>query len=212
MSKEKIIVGDGKDERVIRLAKLQSIVGGGITAYPSRFERTHNTAEVVASSGKNPMRSADEVFAAPKKEIRVAGRIMTFREHGKIAFANIQDLSGQLQVCFKFEVLGEKIFKFLFDQVDLGDFVGIVGEPFMTKQNKLAVLCADFIFLGKALRPLPDKFHGLEDTEIKYRKRYLDLIANRETMDRFLTRSKITEGLRQWRSEERRVGKECRSR
>jgi lysyl-tRNA synthetase class 2 len=198
MSKETLNVGDGKDEYVTRLAKLQTIVDGGIVAYPSRFERTHNAVEVADFAEKATLRSADEVFANPTKNIRVGGRIMTFREHGKIAFANIQDASGQLQICFKFEVLGEKVFKFLLDDVDLGDFVGIVGEPFMTKQNKLAVLCAEFVFLGKALRPLPDKFHGLEDTEIKYRKRYLDLIANRETTDRFLTRSKITEGLRTW--------------
>ena len=198
MSNETLNTGDGKDERVIRLAKLQSIVAEGTMAYPARFERTHSTSEATIFAEKNSLRSADEVFAKPTKNIRVAGRIMTFREHGKIAFANIQDVSGQLQICFKFEVLGEKVFKFLFEEVDLGDFVGIVGEPFMTKQGKLALLCAEFVFLGKALRPLPDKFHGLEDTEIKYRKRYLDLIANRETMDRFLTRSKITEGLRTW--------------
>lgn len=198
MSNENLNTGDGKDERVVRLAKLQSIIDGGTPAYPSRFSRTHTASEVVAFSEKNPMRTADEVFANPTKDIRVAGRIMTFREHGKIAFANIQDASGQLQVCFKFEVLGEKVFNLLLNDIDLGDFIGVVGEPFVTKQGKLAVLCAEFVFLGKALRPLPDKFHGLEDTEIKYRKRYLDLIANRETMDRFLTRSKITEGVRQW--------------
>jgi lysyl-tRNA synthetase, class II len=198
MLKETPNTADGKDERAIRLAKLQSIVDAGVSAHPSRFSRTHSTAEVIAFAEKNSLRSADEVFAKPTKNIRVAGRIMTFREHGKIAFANIQDASGQLQICFKFEVLGEKVFKMLFDDVDLGDFIGIVGEPFMTKQGKLAVLCAEFVFLGKALRPLPDKFHGLEDTEIKYRKRYLDLIANRETVDRFLVRSKITEGLRTW--------------
>ena len=198
MLKEPLDTGDGKDERVIRLAKLNKIIDSGVKANPSRFERTHTTTEATVFAEKSKLRTADEVFAAPKKEIRVAGRIMTFREHGKIAFANIQDASGQLQICFKFEVLGENVFKFLLDDVDLGDFVGIVGEPFMTKQNKLAILCAEFVFLGKALRPLPDKFHGLEDTEIKYRKRYLDLIANRETMDRFLVRSKITEGIRNW--------------
>ena len=198
MSNEPLNTGDGKDERVIRLAKLKSIIDSGVNAHPSRFSRTHTTAEATAFAEKNQMRTADEVFANPTKDICVAGRIMTFREHGKIAFANIQDMSGQLQICFKFEVLGEKVFKFLLEDVDLGDFVGIVGEPFMTKQNKLALLCSEFVFLGKALRPLPDKFHGLEDTEIKYRKRYLDLIANRETMDRFLTRSKITEGFRGW--------------
>ncbi len=191
-------VGDGKDERVIRLSKLEAIKKEGVPAYPSRFERTHTTAEAVAFVEKSTLRTADEVFANPTKNIRVAGRIITFREHGKIAFANIQDVSGQIQICFKFEVLGEKIFKFLFEDVDLGDFIGVSGEPFLTKQGKLAILCAEFTFLSKALRPLPDKFHGLEDTEIKYRKRYLDLIANRETMDRFLTRSKITENLRQW--------------
>ncbi|HAO64668.1 TPA: lysine--tRNA ligase, partial [Candidatus Taylorbacteria bacterium] len=175
MLKETLNTGDGKDERLTRITKLQSIVGSGIQAFPSRFERTHTTAEAVTFSEKATLRNADEVFAGPTKNIRVAGRIMTFREHGKIAFANIQDSSGQIQICFKFEVIGEKIFKFLLDEVDLGDFIGIVGEPFMTKQGKLAILAAEFVFLGKALRPLPDKFHGLEDTEIKYRKRYLDL-------------------------------------
>jgi len=198
MLNETLNTGDGKDERAIRLVKLQSIADSGISAYPSRFSRTHTASEVAIFSGKNTLRTADEVFSNPTKKIRVAGRVMTFREHGKIAFANIQDSSGQIQICFKFEVLGEKVFKMLFDDVDLGDFIGVVGEPFVTKQGRLALLCAEFVFLGKALLPLPDKFHGLEDTEIKYRKRYLDLIANRETMDRFLMRSKITEGFRTW--------------
>jgi lysyl-tRNA synthetase class 2 len=198
MLKETLNTGDGKDERLIRLAKLQNIADGGTKTNPARFDRTHNAKEVVDFSEKNKLRSADEVFASPTKNIKVAGRIMTFREHGKIAFANIQDISGQLQICFKFEVIGEKVFKFLLDDVDLGDFIGIAGEPFLTKQGKLALLCSEFTFLGKALRPLPDKFHGLEDTEIKYRKRYLDLIANTETMNRFLIRSKITQDLRNW--------------
>ena len=198
MIKDTANIGDGKDERITRLAKLQSIKDQGIADHPARFERTHTSAEVIAFSESNPMRASEEVFAGPTKNIRVAGRIMTFREHGKIAFANIQDMSGQLQICFKFEVVGEQVFKSLIEDVDLGDFIGIAGEPFMTKQGKLALLCSEFTFLGKALRPLPDKFHGLEDTEIKYRKRYLDLIANRETMDRFLTRSKITQGFRNW--------------
>lgn len=186
------------DERAVRLAKLDKIQKAGIKAYPARFERTHTAQEVIDLSQKQTLRDSETVFAAPQKQVRVAGRIMTFREHGKIAFANIQDVSGQVQICFKIDILGEEIFKFLFNDVDLGDFIGVVGEPFITKQGKLAILCAEFTFLGKALRPLPDKFHGVEDTEIKYRKRYLDLIANKETFDRFITRSKITQSIRNW--------------
>ena len=186
------------DERAVRLAKLEKIRKAGVVAYPARFERSHTAEQVIELSKNTQLRDSEAVFAAPQKQVRIAGRIMTFREHGKIAFANIQDVSGQVQICFKFEVLGEATFKFLFDDVDLGDFIGVIGEPFITKQGKLAVLCAEFVFLGKALRPLPDKFHGLEDTETKYRQRYLDLIANRETFDRFLTRSKITQSIRNW--------------
>ncbi len=185
-------------ERLVRIGMVNDIQKAGWKPYAGRFERNRSTREVIDFVEKNTPRSADEVFAGATKNISVAGRIMAFREHGKIAFANIQDASGELQICFKQDVLGTEKFAQIITLVNLGDFIGVSGEPFITKQGKLALLCADFSFLSKTLRPLPDKFHGLSDVEIRYRQRYLDLVANKETFERFVTRSKIVQGLREY--------------
>lgn len=186
------------DERAVRLALLEKLQKAGIVAYADRFEQTHHAQDVIDAVAQKAPRAADDVFAKPEKQVALAGRIMTVREHGKIAFANIQDRTGQIQVCFKSDVLGDDSFRFALENFNLGDHIGIVGEPFMTKQGKLAVLAVEATLLSKTLRPLPDKFHGLEDLETRYRQRYLDLIANRDVLDRFLVRSKIVQGLRSW--------------
>ncbi len=185
------------DERAVRLAMLDELQKQGIYPYADRFDQKHHAAQVIEAVEKNTPRSADDVFASAKKEYSLAGRVMTVREHGKIAFMNIQDKTGQLQICLKADVIGD-LYNFALKYINLGDHVGVIGEPFITKQGKLALLAVEIKLLSKTLRPLPDKFHGLEDLETKYRQRYLDLIANRETFERFTLRSNIVQGLREY--------------
>jgi len=185
------------DEYTARLALLEELKKQDVYPYVDSFKQTAHATDVIKAIESKIPRDADTVFASPEKTYSVAGRVMTLRQHGKISFINIQDKTGQLQICLKADVLNEK-YDFALKYISLGDHVGATGEPFITKQGKLALLAADINLLSKTLRPLPDKFHGLENQETRYRQRYLDLIANKETFDRFLIRSKIVQGLRSY--------------
>lgn len=160
-------------------------------------------------------RPIEEIIPSPKVDVQTAGRIVLYRSFGKIAFAHLQDDSGRIQIMFSREnckiVVGDTVteqigsdesamtaFKFSEKLLDLGDFVGIRGELFLTHKGELTVFVSEFQFLGKALRPLPEKFHGLADSEIKYRERHLDLITDASTMNRFRFRSDFIRTLREF--------------
>ena len=166
-----------------RLAKLERIRKAGIGPYPDSFERTHSLEDA-------------KKLKIGSKKVQIAGRIMTIREMGQISFAHLQDASGQMQIVIKKEELGEEKYKFLIDVLDSGDFIGAAGEVIKTKAGEISLLVSDCQILSKALLPLPEKWHGLQDTEAKYRQRHLDLIMNRESMDRFLAKSKIVSLIR----------------
>lgn len=119
----------------------------------------------------------------------IAGRLMTKRGKGKVGFAHIQDRDGQIQIYVRKDAVGEENYE-IFKKADLGDFLGVEGEVMRTDMGELSIKATHITHLSKALRPLPEKFHGLSDIETIYRKRYLDLISNRESFDRFVTRSK----------------------
>ena len=123
------------------------------------------------------------------KMVSVAGRIMRLRRHGKAAFADLMDESGTLQIYFQRDELGEKEYAFFKKWVDTGDIVGVKGTPFRTRLGELSVKVKEFVLLSKALRALPEKWHGLKDTEVRYRKRYIDLIANPEVRETFRKRA-----------------------
>jgi lysyl-tRNA synthetase class 2 len=129
-------------------------------------------------------------------EISTAGRIMILRRHGKTAFATFEDESAKLQLCFQFDVLGETDYTFFKKWVDAGDFIGIVGMPFRTQRGELTLSVRKFCLLSKALRPMPEKWHGLKDIETRYRQRYADLIANSEVRDTFRKRTRIIQTFR----------------
>ena len=129
--------------------------------------------------------------------VTIAGRIMTKRGKGKAGFAHIQDLSGQIQIYVRQDAIGPEQYE-VFNIVDLGDIVGITGHVFRTKVGELSVKAEKFELLSKALRPLPDKFHGLKDVEQRYRQRYLDLIMNDESKQTFIARSKIIRSMRNY--------------
>ncbi len=169
-----------------RKRKLEEWRKLGINPYPYRYERTHTSEQV--------KREFDKVGESPEGNVSVAGRLVAFRELGKISFGHIQDQEGKIQVVFKKDELGDK-FKLL-KLVDVGDFLGVTGPVFRTKRGEISVLAKNWEMLAKSIRPLPEKYHGIKDIELKYRKRYLDLIMNRESFETFIKRSQIIKELR----------------
>lgn len=128
--------------------------------------------------------------------IKTAGRIMTVRRHGKTSFVSLEDGTDRLQLCFQYDVLGGDAYTFFKKWVDSGDFLGVVGTPFRTQRGELTLLITSFTLLSKALRPMPEKWHGLKDMEVRYRQRYIDLIANADVRETFRKRTKIIQTFR----------------
>ena len=173
--------------RKIRLKKLKAIESAGFLAYPGQTKRTHACKEALENFSK---------LARMKKEIILAGRIMSLRQHGGLVFSNIKDGSTEIQVLFKKDRMGEKSFQFFLNNFDIGDFIEVRGILFKTKKGEKTLEVADYKILVKSLLPLPEKWHGLKDVEERYRKRYLDLIFNPEVKEKFELRSKIVKELR----------------
>ena len=152
-----------------RKEKLARLRGRGIDPYPPRFDRTHTAAEATA------LAPADG--AGP--DVTVAGRIMAMRGMGKASFADLRDGSGRIQAYFKQETLGPEAYGIL-KEIDLGDFLGLTGYLFRTRTGEPTIEVREFTVLAKALRSPPEKWHGLQDVEQRYRQRYLDLLSNPE--------------------------------
>lgn len=173
--------------RKARLEKLEAIKKAGFLAYPAISKRTHQTSEALKDFAK---------LSKQKKEIILAGRIKSQRGHGGVTFFDIEDDSGKIQALLKKDGVGEKSYQFFLDNFDIGDFVEVRGVLFTTKAGEKTVETADYKMLAKSLLPLPEKWHGIQDVEERYRKRYLDLIFNKETKENFVLRSKIIKELR----------------
>jgi lysyl-tRNA synthetase, class II len=169
-----------------RARKAQSLRDQGIEPYPYRFDRTHLAADVISDF--------EDLAGAI---VRVAGRLMTVRGMGKASFAHILDQSGRIQLYIRRDVAGDDQYS-LFKAMDLGDFVGVEGTPFKTKTGEITVEVQQFSVLSKALRALPEKWHGLTDVEKRYRQRYLDLISNESVRRVFVMRSRIIDGIRRY--------------
>jgi lysyl-tRNA synthetase class 2 len=176
------------DLRRVRIDKLARLREAGIQAYPERFERTHTLAEA--------SRLPDVT-----RDLRLAGRMMAVRTFGKLTFAHLQDTGGRLQIALDKKVLDEKTWTNFHDLFDRGDFVGVEGDLFTTKKGELTLGVKVLHFLGKALLPLPEKWHGLKDPELRQRRRYLDLIMSEETRARFRLRTKVVRVLRRFLDE-----------
>lgn len=175
------------EQERVRRGKLEEI-SKVCNPYPERFERTHTLKEAATLEDGT-------------KDVKVAGRVVFARKMGKLSFVKIRDLEGAFQLELKVDLLGEEKYDFFKRMVDGGDFLGATGEIFTTQTGEKTLRVEDFEFLGKALRPLPEKFHGLADTEIKYRERYVDLIMNEESRQVFLGRSKFYAFLRKYLGE-----------
>lgn len=175
-----------------RLEKLEKLRQRGIEPYPHSFHRTHTCEEALklfqgVESG--------ELVSPP--ELRLAGRITAIRFMGKIAFFDLRDGSGKIQLFFSRERLGVDRYQLL-RYLDIGDIIGVAGSLFRTRTGEVTLDVADFTILCKSLQPLPEKWHGLVDVEKRYRRRYLDLIANEETKPLFVTRSRVVAAIREF--------------
>ncbi len=182
-----------RDQFEQRQKKLEQIRELGYEAYPREFRWTETAAALVEQYGQ----ATGAELEANKREVRVAGRIVSYRLMGKAGFAHLQGSGKRMQIYVRKDVVGEKGFQ-LFHLLDLGDSIGVRGHLFRTKTNELSIWVEELFFLSKALLPLPEKWHGLTDVELRYRQRYLDLIANEKAREVFVTRARIIQELRRF--------------
>ena len=181
------------DQYLQRKKKLADVKALGDDPYPHKFEQTATPPEIVAAHAHRDAASLE----ANRIDVRTAGRILTLRLHGKAGFAHIQGNGARLQIYVKLDAVGERAFR-LFQLLDMGDIIGISGHLFRTKTNELTVWVDALQLLSKALLPLPEKWHGLADIEIRHRQRYVDLIVNPRVRETFLRRAEILRTLREF--------------
>lgn len=172
----------------VRREKLVQLKKTGINPYGERFDFTHHASQIVKDF---------EQYEG--QQVSLAGRIMAKRGHGKAGFANIQDATGQIQIYARLNDLGDESYQ-LYKVLDIGDIIGVSGEVFKTRMGEVTVSIKEISLLTKSLRPLPEKWHGLKDIELRYRQRYLDLIVNPEVKETFVLRSKIIQEIRSFLS------------
>jgi len=176
-----------------RRQKLRQIEALGQPAYPFKYDFSHTIPQILSEYGEKTA----EQLADPRVNIRVAGRIMSLRLQGKAGFAHLQQGGKRLQIYVKLDFVGEKGFE-LYKLLDLGDHIGVRGYLFRTKTGELTIHVEEITFLSKDLLPLPEKWHGLTDVELRYRQRYLDLVMNQEVREVFVKRSKLVHSLRRF--------------
>ena len=172
------------NELTARLQKAENIRARDGVVWKDKFDRTHTIAD------------AREL--PDDTDVRLCGRVTALRWMGKLMFGRIYDINGEIQFSMSREELGEENYKFMKANVDLGDFIGITGKLYHTTAGELTVRVANYEILAKALRPLPEKFHGLTDMETRYRQRYLDIVSNPESRNALLGRFKMTQHLREF--------------
>ncbi len=175
----------GDSVRDVRLRKLAELRARGVNPYPERFPRTHTIAEARA-------------LGPGAEGLKLAGRLMAFRDMGKLTFGAIHDQSDKIQIALNVATLGKDRYDVFQKLYDVGDFVGCEGKLFLTKRGELTLDVADYRLLGKALRPLPEKWHGLQDQELRWRQRHLDLVMNPETRERFRMRTRVVRTMREY--------------
>ncbi len=172
----------------VRREKLEKLRAKDIDPYPFRFERTHLSSDIISDF---------DALEKSEKKISAAGRIISWRGHGKTLFAHLQDRAGRIQVYLRRDDIGAELFED-FSLFDLGDIIGVEGSVFKTKTGEITIRVSDFEILAKSLLPLPEKWHGLQDKEIRYRRRHLDLIVNPGVMETFKKRTRIIKSVREF--------------
>nr|WP_170295596.1 lysine--tRNA ligase [Chengkuizengella sediminis] len=177
----------------IRRNKLDELRSLGIDPFGGKFERTHTANEIISDYSDYTKEDLQEKNA----EVIIAGRIMQKRGMGKAGFAHIQDISGKIQIYVRKDTVEENQFD-AYKMLDIGDIVGVKGFVFKTKTGETSVKATEVTVLSKSLYPLPEKFHGLKDVELRYRQRYVDLIMNQDVQETFILRSKIIQSMREY--------------
>jgi len=176
------------DEEKVRRERLEKIIKSGIDPYPAKVERTHVVGDVLDNFKK---------LEKKKTKITLAGRLRTVRGHGGLIFAHLEDESAKIQIVLKKDELGADKHKQFTSQIDTADFIEVTGSPFVTQKGEQSILAKDYKIISKAVLPLPEKWHGLQDIEKRYRQRYLDLISNPEVKDVFRKRAEIISAIRE---------------
>ncbi|MDN5342358.1 MULTISPECIES: lysine--tRNA ligase [Oceanotoga] len=180
-----------------RLQMIDEIRNSGINPYPYKFEK-----EMSASEIKEKYDEKIEAGNLLEEEVfKYAGRVMTLRSHGKSAFLHIKDDTGRLQIYIRKDKLGDEKYEFFKKYINPGDWIGVKGFPFKTRTGELTILATDFELLTKSVRPMPEKWHGLKDKEIRYRQRYVDMISNDEVIETFRNRSLVVRYIREYLNE-----------
>jgi len=174
------------DQMLVRREKMDELRKMGIDPFGKKFLSTSTSQEIIS-----------RFEAMENQKVFLAGRILAVREHGKVSFAQLQDRAGQIQLYIRLDNVGEEQFN-VFKKVDIGDIIGVSGDVFRTKRGEISVAVKTVTFLTKSLRPLPEKWHGLKDVELRYRQRYVDLIVNPDVKRVFEQRSKIIRSMRKY--------------
>ncbi|MCZ8517604.1 lysine--tRNA ligase [Paenibacillus filicis] len=177
----------------IRRGKLDELRALGVDPFGQKYERTHHAADITKAYEDKTKEELDELSV----EVSIAGRIMQKREMGKAGFAHLQDITGKIQIYVRADAVGDTKYK-AYDLLDIGDLIGIRGTVFKTKTGELSVKAQSVEVLSKSLLPLPEKYHGLKDVELRYRQRYVDLIMNQDVQQTFILRSKIIQSMRRY--------------
>lgn len=181
------------EQEIVRRNKMQDLIDKGIDPFGSRYDRTATTKSIKEAYLDKTREELEEMH----ETVKIAGRIMTKRRQGKIGFMHIQDRYGQIQIFLRYDLLGEEQYE-LYKVSDIGDIVGIEGEVMKTQTGELSIRATVYTHLTKALRPLPEKFHGLQDKEEARRKRYLDLIMNEDARRISYARPRIIRGIQNY--------------
>lgn len=172
------------EQMQVRIDKMHKIEEAGLRPFGHKFDWTHHAQDI-----------ADQFEELNEKEVKLAGRVMAIRGHGKTCFMDMRDISGRIQLYVRKDVLGEENYKII-KMMDIGDIVGVTGSVFRTHMGEVSIKVTGLEVLSKSLRPLPEKWHGLKDVEMRYRQRYVDLIMNPDVMKTFIKRTQIIKSLR----------------
>jgi len=220
MMTEETKVTDHQDERDVRIAKAKKMKSMGVIPYAQSFDKKNLISDIIKDYETKEHRDINDIILNPEMQVKTAGRVMLYRTHGKLAFAKLLDSTEEIQLMFhkdncklitsEWETTmlkdgteeGMSAYKFIEKMVDMWDFIGVAWEVFKTHKGELTIFVSECTFLSKAIRPLPEKFHGLQDQEELYRKRYLDMTMNPETYKRFLLKSKLYQTMRAFYTKE----------
>jgi lysyl-tRNA synthetase class 2 len=174
--------------RSVRIEKMEALKTAGVNPYPYKYRITHPVEDVLAAEAK---------LTGAQAAVRLAGRIVALRGHGGASFGHVEDRTGRIQFYIRKDEVGETVYGH-FKLLEVGDIIGVEGVVFRTKTNEVTVRVRHLEVLSKSLRPLPEKWHGLQDKELRYRQRYVDLVVNRAVRDVFVKRSRLMEVMRQF--------------